>query len=789
MIEIEIDGKKVKTESGAMIIEAADKMGIKIPRFCYHKKLSIAANCRMCLVEVEKSAKPLPACATPVTAGMVVKTQSKEAQDAQRAVMEFLLINHPLDCPICDQGGECELQDVAMGYGRDISRYNEGKRTIKDENLGTLIATDMTRCILCTRCVRFGEEIAGVRELGVTGRGESSRIGTYIQENMVSEMSGNVIDLCPVGALTSKPFRFKARPWELTQHMGVSPHDCVGSNLYLHTRGDRVYRAVPRENEAINETWISDRDRFSYEGLYEDRLLNPKIKENGQWKTVSWEEAFEALTSKLETLLKKHGSEKVGGIISPSATVEELYLFQRYLRALNCNNIDHRLTQTNFDFTPHENSFTGIQTPFADIEDLDKILLVGIDSQREQPITGHRVRKAFLQGAEILAINPMDFEFNVDVSHKIIAKPSELTLQLAGVVKALCDVSAYPHAEEWFAAVKPTAEQKAMAQALKSGEKVGILVGALALNHPDMDVIYSLVDMIHRDTDASLFFMTAGSNSAGAWSVGAIPHMELGGRKVLNPGLNTKHMWEGNLKGYFLYGIEPEMDCAHSQVALDALNAADLVVMLTPFVSKTMEEYADILLPIAPFAEISGTYVNVEGQWQRFRAASAPQGEARPGWKVLRVLGNFAQLDNFDYQTVDEVHDEVSELLENLGEELPEPWNCPDKSLHAEKTQKGIERIAQWPLYRVDSLVRRSRPLQHCAANEELRVFMHPAFAKKLHKSEGESVTVIQEGKEVSLPVCVSTQVPEGAVYIPAGYDEVSSLNHCYGTVELKGSE
>ncbi|MCD6046092.1 MAG: NADH-quinone oxidoreductase, chain, partial [Gammaproteobacteria bacterium] len=424
MIEIEIDGKKVQAEPGSMIIEAADKLGIKIPRFCYHKKLSIAANCRMCLVAVEKSRKPLPACATPITDGMVVNTQTAEALAAQKAVMEFLLINHPLDCPICDQGGECELQDLAMGYGKDISRFTEGKRVVKDKNLGSLIATDMTRCILCTRCVRFGEEVAGIVEMGMTGRGEASEIGTYVEKHLISEVSGNIIDLCPVGALTSKPFRFKARAWELVQHTSIAAHDPLGANIYIHTRGNEVMRVVPKECEAINETWASDRDRFSYTGLNSsDRLLRPMIKVHGQWQECDWSIALATVTEKLQTLCETEGGNRMAAILSPNLSIEEHYLAQKYMRGFESPHVEHRLQQVDGKLIPAARLSSDLQAKIADVETMDSIFLVGCDIQREVPLLGLRVRKASLQGAAIASLNPVDFTFNFAQNAKCILDP------------------------------------------------------------------------------------------------------------------------------------------------------------------------------------------------------------------------------------------------------------------------------------------------------------------------------------------------------------------------------
>src|SRR3569832_1414792 len=440
MVNIEIDGIPIKAENGAMIIEAADEAGIPIARFCYHKKLSVAANCRMSLVEVDKAAKPLPACATPVTEGMKVLTRSPRALDAQRGTMEFLLINHPLDCPICDQGGECELQDVSMGYGESHSRFEEGKRVVRDKDIGPLISTEMTRCIHCTRCVRFGEEIAGIKELGAVGRGEHMEIGTYVQKAVTSELSGNVIDLCPVGALTSKPFRYTARPWELISVASVAPHDCVGSNIYLHQRGNRVMRALPQENAAVNETWISDRDRFSYEGLNcADRLTAPLIKRDGEWEEVDWETALHTAVARIKGVMTAGGAKPLGMLVSPRATLEEMYLAQKWLRGLGGANIDHRLRQCDFTDQTAAPIVPSLVCTLDELETVDGLLIVGAIVRKDQPIIGHRIRKASLRGARVAVISRVDFELRFRVAERIIASPAEMERALAGVVKALLE--------------------------------------------------------------------------------------------------------------------------------------------------------------------------------------------------------------------------------------------------------------------------------------------------------------------------------------------------------------
>jgi NADH-quinone oxidoreductase subunit G len=721
MIDIEINGKKLKVEPGTMIIEAADNAGIHIPRFCYHKKLSIAANCRMCLVEVENVPKPLPACATPVTPDMKVKTQSPRAIEAQKAVMEFLLINHPLDCPVCDQGGQCELQDISMGYGNDVSRYTENKRVVDDEDLGSLIATEMTRCIHCTRCVRFGEEVAGVRELGVTGRGEHSKIGTYIKHSMQSELSGNIIDLCPVGALTSKPFRFTARAWELNQHPSIAAHDCVGSNLSVHTRRGKVMRVTPRENEALNETWISDRDRFSYTGLYsDDRVTQPMIKQNGEWVSTDWTSAFDFIAEGLSQIKSQHGSEQIAGLISANATIEEQYLWQKLLRGIECPNIDHRLQQTDFSAQTQASLFPQLGTRIAELENMDSILLIGSDICREQPILGHRLRKATHKAAKIYALNPIDFDFHFPLQEKIISAPQHMLQQLAAVVKVVADDSLPDTLKTLLndIAVDETARQ--IATGLQAGSNTHILLGAIAQNHPHAATIQALAQYLAKLTQSGMGILSTGANSAGAWISGCLPHRSVGGKPVDKPGLDAAAIMVRQLKAYLLFNLEPELDCAIPHHAHESLANAELVVAFTPYKQGAIVQHADVILPITPYTEMAGTFINNEGHWQAFAAATDPQDEARPGWKILRVLGNFLELTDFHYNDLEEVRAELTEQLK-VHEQVIAPTLLPVNTDAFTEQQPGkLVRITQWPMYRSDNLVRRALPLQACAANESV---------------------------------------------------------------------
>ncbi|MEJ2572424.1 MAG: NADH-quinone oxidoreductase subunit NuoG [Gammaproteobacteria bacterium] len=785
MVNIHIDGKLIQAKQGAMIIEAADEVGIPIARFCYHKKLSVAANCRMCLVEVEKASKPLPACATPVTEGMKVYTKSPRALDAQRGTMEFLLINHPLDCPICDQGGECELQDVALGYGGDKSRFQEKKRVVKDKELGSLISTDMTRCIHCTRCVRFGEEIAGIKELGATGRGEHMEIGTYVTRTVDSEMSGNVIDLCPVGALTSKPFRYTARPWELNSVSGIAPHDCAGSNIYLHLRRGEVMRVLPQENEAINETWISDRDRFSYEGLHSgQRLRTPMLRRDGQWQETDWETALDAVVTGFRQVLGSKGASQLGALVSPNATLEEMYLTQRLLRGLGSANVDHRLRQLDFSDQDASPAYPWLGMSIADLQDLDGVLLVGANIRKDQPIIGHRVRKAAMAGAKVGLIGSVDYEFRFPVESKVITTPAGMERALAGVVKVLLEGndSLSPAVSELLADVTPDNQSRAIASLLRQGEKSAVLLGSQAAAHPGAARLRALAAMIGELSESTLSFVSDGANSTGAWLAGAVPHREAGAAAASRRGLDARAMLEAGLKAYMLVGVEPELDCTDSAAALRALGQADCVVALTSFVSDAMRDYAQVLLPMAPFSETSGTYVNIEGKWQSFTGAATPVGEARPGWKILRVLGNLFGMTGFDYMSSAEVRDEAAKAAAALKPDNRVAWLSPD---HISEEPAGVVRLADVPLYAVDSVVRRSEPLQKTADAAQAAVYIHESTAKDLGLADGQPVSVRQGDGQHSLDLIIDNRIALGCVWIPAGVAGAAGLGAHGSTIDI----
>ncbi|MDH5649194.1 MAG: NADH-quinone oxidoreductase subunit NuoG, partial [Gammaproteobacteria bacterium] len=618
-VTFEINGQTVTAAKGSMVIQAADAAGIYIPRFCYHKKLSVAANCRMCLVEVEKAPKPLPACATPVAAGMKVFTQSPVAKMAQKGVMEFLLINHPLDCPICDQGGECQLQDLAMGYGGDISRFAENKRIVKDKNLGPLISTDMTRCIHCTRCVRFGEEIAGIREMGATGRGEHTRIGTYIEKSIDSELSGNVIDLCPVGALTSKPYRYTARPWELTSYESVSPHDCVGANLTVQTRSGKVMRVLPRENEGVNETWLADRDRFSYEALNSDkRLLTPMIQVDGKWQETDWDGALEAAVRGLGLVLEKYGARQLGALAAPGCTFEEHYLLQKLMRSLGSGNVDHRLRQTDFSDDNLLPPYPWLGQSLQELEQLDNALLIGSNINKDQPLIGLRLRKAHKNGASIMAINPVNYTFDYKLTHRITASPQNMLVSLGGVVKTLASLRGQNLAagvSTMLSGIEPGEKEKAIASLLAAKQNSAVLLGNYAQYHAQSAQVRVLAQLIAELSGAKLGYLPE-ANSVGAWLAGCVPHRGVEGKDTSVAGLDSYAMFKQQLKGMLLMGLEPDLDSLSGGRTRVALQAADFVVMLASFKPEpgsVAHDCADVLLPMAAFTETAGTLVNCEG--------------------------------------------------------------------------------------------------------------------------------------------------------------------------------
>ena len=689
MVEIELDGKKVEVQEGSMVMHAAEKAGTFIPHFCYHKKLSIAANCRMCLVDVEKAPKPMPACATPVTQGMIVRTHTDKAVKAQKSVMEFLLINHPLDCPICDQGGECQLQDLAVGYGGSASRYDEEKRVVFHKDVGPLISMEeMSRCIHCTRCVRFGQEIAGVMELGMSHRGEHSEIETFVGATVDSELSGNMIDICPVGALTSKPFRYSARTWELSRRKSVSPHDATGANLIVQVKNHRVMRVVPMENESVNECWIADRDRFSYEALNgDDRLTQPMLKQGGEWKTVDWTTALEYVANGLKQVKTEHGAHAIGTLASPHSTAEELFLAASLMRGLGSGNIDARLRAADFH---HEGGVRWLGTSIASLTELQRALVIGGNPRKDQPLLGQRLRQAARRGAHILSLNEQRVDWAMPV-HTVYQASASVWVQ------ALADVAAaVAQAKGVLPLVVGNATQPqalAIAQSLLSGERKAVLLGNAAANHPQASGLLALANWIGQHTGASVGFLGEAANTVGAQLVGALPS---------NGGLNAAQMSQaGALKAVLLLNTEPHADSAHGA---EGVATSDMVVTLSPF--KTNLDISDLLLPISPFTETAGTFVNTEGRAQSFHGVVRPLGETRPGWKVLRVLGTMLGLPGFAYETIEEVR--AAALPTDIASRLSNA-----STAYVEVAPAAAPVTAS--IYQLDGLVRRAPSLQATA--------------------------------------------------------------------------
>ena len=702
LVNIEVNGVPLKARKGQMIMQVTDPADIYIPRFCYHDKLTIAANCRMCLVEVEKAPKPLPACATPVAEGMKVFTKSPKAVAAQRATMEFLLINHPLDCPICDQGGECELQDLALGYGRDISRFSERKRVVKDKNLGPLVSTDMTRCIHCTRCVRFGAEIQGYPQMGATGRGEHMEIGTYIEHSVDHELSANIVDLCPVGALNNKPFRYHARAWEMTQSALISPHDAFGTNLYAHVLRGKLMRMVPRENEDINETWIADRDRFGFEGMYSaDRVSQPMLRIDGNLQAVDWEVA---LTAAAEGLQKAGAASKAatGFLASPMATLEELYLLAQIARGLGCANIDHRLRQLDMRAQEREAAYPHLGLKIAEVEGLEGALIVGSDLRHEMPLLAHRIRKAAIKGgAQVAFLNPRAFEYMFPVAAYVTA--TDLVAELTALVHAAAG-AAGKSVPSGLGSASVGEEHKAAVAALMHGTRHAVILGTLAQRHPAYSQLKALSAALAELCGASIGCITEGPNAAGAYLAGAVPHREPGGAPAGSPGLSARQMLDSPLKAYVLLGgVDPVNDLA---VDPWALASADLVVAITTHLPESLRNVVHVVLPIGSFAETSGTYVSAEGRWQSWAGAAKLPGESRPGWKVLRVLANLLGLHGVDYNSSDEIRD----ALRTLCGARVEAAAAAGGPMPNGEVPKG-----SWvdiPPYQSDVLVRGSEPLQ-----------------------------------------------------------------------------
>ena len=750
MLQISIDGKEVSVEQGATVIEAAQKLGTYIPHFCYHKKLSIAASCRMCLVEVEKAPKPLPACATPVTDGMVVHTHSKMAKQAQEGVMEFLLINHPLDCPVCDKGGECQLQDLAVGYGKSTTRYTEAKRAVVAKDMGPLISTrEMSRCIHCSRCVRFTEEIAGNQEIGIANRGEHSEILTFIGRAVETELSGNVIDLCPVGALTSKPFRFNARSWELNRRKSVSAHDALGSNLIVQTKEHTVRRVLPLENEAINECWLSDRDRFAYEGLnHESRLKNPKIKQGGEWIDVDWQTALEYVRNGIECIAKDGNQEQIGFWANPMNTLEELYLAKKLANGIGSRHFATRLREQDGRLKGTLAGAQWLGCNIADLSDAEAVLVVGANLRQEQPLLTARLRVAANQGSKISVVAARKEQLHMPLAAQETLHPN----QWAGYLKTLAADAANPiHA------------------GLKDAEKAAVLLGAEAQNHPDYAAIYTAAQRLAEQTGASFGILPQAANSVGADLLNA------------DSGSITE-MIAAPKQAVLLLNVEPEADVAGGAAAVAALKQAKSVMAFTPFVSDILLEVCDVLLPIAPFTETSGSFVNMEGRLQSFHGVVKGLGESRPLWKILRVLGNLLELEGFEYDSSEQIlHDALD------AQRLPEKLNNRSSwQGEAAPAAAGLIRTGGVGIYHTDAIVRRAEALQQTSHAQVPAARVHPDTLAALGLAGGATAEAVQNGNRVRVTVVADNTLPPNVVHLPQ-HPANAALGGLMNAIELEG--
>ena len=768
MVEIELDGKTVEVPQGSMVMHAANKLGTYVPHFCYHKKLSIAANCRMCLVEVEKAPKPLPACATPVTQGMKVFTHSAKAVEAQRSVMEFLLINHPLDCPICDQGGECQLQDLAVGYGKSNSRYDEEKRVVFHKNVGPLISMqEMSRCIHCTRCVRFGQEVAGVMELGMINRGEHSEITTFVGQTVDSELSGNMIDLCPVGALTSKPFRYEARTWELGRKRSVSPHDSLGANTTVQTKANKVMRVVALDNEDINECWISDRDRFAYEGLNnKDRVITPMVKQGGQWLETDWQSALDYVAHSLKTISSENGAQSIGALAHPISSSEELHLLQKMVRGLGSSQIETRLRQIDINGAA---SAPWLGMPIAKLSELDRALVIGSFLRKDQPVLAARLRTASKRGLQVSRIDAGGDDWLITTTG-IAAAPSAWLSTLSEVALAVAKAKSVS-APAGTPNIPVSMQAQKIADSLLSGTSAAVLIGSAAISHPQASDLHVLSQFIAQQTGTTLGFLPVGGNAVGASLVNA-------------NGAGIESVLSGNCRAVILMNIEPDSDLPNPQQARAALAKANTVIALSAYQSADLLEVADVILPIAPFTETVSTFVNAEGRAQTIQPAVKPLGDSRPAWKVLRVLGSLLNLDGFLYNLPEEVLGEA--LGDNYCTRLSNQTNANSLSNTNLSTSNGLERLSDVNIYAGDQIVRRSSALQLTRdAKRGNQVGLSQKLFTELGLKEGDVVQVSQGNHSIVMPASLEANLAPSAVRVSAGTVASAKLGSMFGSITV----
>jgi NADH-quinone oxidoreductase subunit G len=774
MLEIEIDGKKAQVPDGSTVMDAAQQVGVYIPHFCYHKKLSIAANCRMCLVQVEKAPKPLPACATPVTNGMKVFTHSELAIKAQKGVMEFLLINHPLDCPVCDQGGECQLQDMSVGYGPMKSRYTEEKHVVFHKNVGPLISMqEMSRCIHCTRCVRFGQEIGGIMEFGMANRNMHSEITTFLGRTVDSELSGNMIDLCPVGALTSKPFRYTARSWELQRRKSVSPHDSVGANLTVQVKHDHVMRILPRENEAVNECWISDKERFSYLSLgSEERLIKPMVKQGGNWKEVDWNVALDYVAHGLKDVARDNGGDSVAALAAQSSTLEELYLLRKVLNGLGSNNFDFRPRQSDFASDLKRAGTPWLGLKLSEIKDLDGALVVGSFLRKDHPLIAQRLRQAAKKYTKVSLISVAGDDQLIDFHAREIVSPNGLVAALGAVVKSAAHIKGVA-CNSGLNSLVPSETSQKIAQSLIDGDKRAVFLGNVATQCVDATQLHALAIELGAIVGATVGFLGEGANTVGGYVASGAKN-----------GADARQMFEHKRKAYVLLGVEPELDCLNPQLALSALKQASLVVYMSSFKYQPAFEYADVMLPVSPFTETAGTFVNTEGRVQSFNGVVKPMGDSRPAWKLLRVLGNVLNIEGFDYQTSEAVRDEVLGAGVEFVSGLDNGISGVDIIIPEKPT--GLQRIADVPINFADSMARRSIVLQQTADAVQPVVGLNTVNAEQLGLATGSKVKVKQGDGEVILDLVIDSRIPVGCVRVSAAHASTSMLGEMFGQISVE---
>lgn len=773
-VEVEIDGKTLTVGRERNVLEAALDAGLQIPHFCYHKKLSITASCRMCMVDVDGSPRPQPSCATPVAPGMVVHTHTHRVVEAQKAVMEFLLINHPLDCPVCDQAGECRLQDLSMGYGAGTSRYQEEKRVFLHKDAGPLVCMkEMSRCIHCTRCIRFGEEIAGIQELGMLNRSGHAEITLALGKMITSELSGNMIDLCPVGALTSRPFRFKARNWELARHHGISPHDSLGSNLIVQTRDNRVMRVLPQENEAINECWISDRDRFSYEGLNSDqRLTKPMVKQDNQWIETDWATALDYIVHGLKDIREDDGADAIAALASPQATLEEMLLLKKLANGIGSSNVDFRLSRTDFSLDGKIMPWLGM--PVAEIDALDSAFIIGSFLRKEQPVMAVRFRRAARRGAVISSLHAMDDDWLMPVTHKLIAAPSQWPALLAQVVVAVARIKELP-LPEGFENVEPSDVAMGVAATLAEGGNHAIFMGNVAVQHPKMSELHTMAEWLAKQTGARLGHLTDGANMVGGHLVNSSGMVVSNARKILN----KCH------QAYLFLHAEPGLDTVDPLLTRKILLKAKMIVVMSPY--RHGADYADVMLPVSPFTETAGTYVNCEGRVQSFQGAVRPLGEARPAWKVLRVLGNLLKLDGFDHESAEAVRDA---FLDELGGDLSARLNnfSGEAPVYTPVEPVELERLTDLPICFSDPIVRRAPSLQKTQADVTNRVYLPLAICEKFGIKANDFVTVRQGQGNVLLSAVPDSTLPDNVVRVYGGHVSTAMLGSLFGPLQVRPS-